>query len=60
MEGVEVIWENKDYIIEANRRLNVASNDKKLANDLTVTHIRLINDAIDPFKQERLIQKDTA
>ena len=60
MEGVEVIWENKDYIIEANRRLNVASNDKKLANDLTVTHIRLINDAIDLFKQEILIQKDTA
>lgn len=60
MEGIEVIWENKDYIIEANRRLNVASNDKKLANDLTVTHIRLINDAIDPFKQEILIQKDTA
>ena len=58
--GVVVIWKTKDYISEANRQLNVISNYKKLSNDPRVTHNKLINDAIDQFKQEQLIPKETA
>ena len=50
--GAVVIQETKDYIIEANRQLNVTFSYKKLPNDLTVTHNKLINDTIDQFKEE--------
>ena len=43
--GAVVIYETKDYINEANRQL---------------THNKLINDAIDRFKQEQLIPIETA
>ena len=58
--GAAVIWETKAYINEANRQLNVTSSYKKLLNDPTVTHNKLINDAIDRFKQEQLTPKETA
>ena len=58
--GAAVILETKDYINEANRQLNVTSSYKKLPNDPTVTHNKLINDAIDRFKQEQLMPKETA
>ena len=58
--GAVAIWETKDHINEANRQLNVTSNYKKLPKDPTVTHNKLINDAIDRFKQEQLISKESA
>lgn len=50
--GVLVIWETKYYINEANRQLNLTSNNKKIPNDPIVTHNKLINNAMDRFKQE--------
>ena len=58
--GAAVILETKDYINEANRQLNVTSSYKKLPDDPTVTHNKLINDSIDRFKQEQLMPKETA
>ena len=58
--GAVVIWETKDYINEANRQLNVTSNYKKLSNDPVVARIKLINNAIDRFKEEQLIPKETS
>ena len=55
-----VISEIKDCINETNQQLNGTSNYKKLPNDPTVAHSELINDAIDRFKQEQLIPKETA
>ena len=40
--------------------MNIISNYKKYPNDLTVTHNKLTNDAIDRFKQELLVLKETA
>ena len=58
--GAVVMQETKDYIIEANRQLNVTFSYKKLPNDAIVTHNKLIYDTIDRFKEEQLIPKETA
>ena len=46
--GAVVIWETKDYK-EPNWQPNLTSNYKKLTNYPTVSHNKLINDAIDWF-----------
>ena len=58
--GAIIIWETKDCINEANWQLNLTSNYKKRPHDPRLTHKRLSNNAIDRFKQERLIPIETA
>lgn len=40
--------------------MNVTSNQKKLSSDPTVTHNKLTNDAVDLYKPEQLMPKETA
>ena len=57
--GAVAICKTKNYISEVNWQLNVTSNYKTLTTDPIMTHNKLINDAIDRFKHERLIPKET-
>ena len=50
----------KDYIKEAERQLNNTENYRKLLEDPTVTNMKLVNDAIERFKKQKLINKKIA
>ena len=50
----------KDYIKEAERQLNNTENCRKLLEDPTVTNMKLVNDAIERFKKQNLINKKIA
>ena len=52
--------ELNDYIREAKRRLNDSKNYKVLAKDPTTTNNDLVNQTIDRFKKEQLINENIA
>ena len=47
-----------DYIMEAKRQLNDSKNYKVLAKDPTATNNNLINQTIDRFTKEQLINEN--
>ena len=55
-----VIMDVNDYIREAKRQLNEPRNYKVLAKDPTTTNNDLINQAIDRFAKEQLINESIA
>ena len=50
----------KDYINEVRRQLNNKDNYKKLNKDSTTTDAKLVNDTIQRFKKEKLLEKQIA
>ena len=55
--NAEVIMEVNDYVREANCKLNDSKNYKVLAKDPTTTNNNLLNQTIDIFKKEQLINE---
>ena len=58
--GATVIMDVNDYIKEANRQLNDETHYKELQSDPTTTHLRIVNDTIERFKKEKLINEKLA
>ena len=58
--GAVVIMDVNDYIREAKRQLNEPRNYKVLAKDPTTTNNDLINQTIDRFTKEQLINENIA
>ena len=58
--GAVVIMDINDYIREAKRQLNDPRNYKVLAKDPTTTNNDLINQTIDRFTKEQLINENIA
>ena len=58
--GAVVIMDVKDYIDEAKRQLDNENCYKKLTNDPTKMHAKCINNTIDQFKNEGIIQEKVA
>ena len=58
--GAVVIMDVNDYIREAKRKLNDPRNYKVLAKDPTTTNNDLINQTIDRFTKEQLINDNIA
>ena len=58
--GAVVIMDVKDYIKETERQLNNTENFKKLQEDPTATNMKLVNDAIERFKKQKLINEKVA
>ena len=58
--GVVVIVGVKDYIKEAERQLNNTENSRKLQEDPTATNMKLVNDAIERVKKQKLINEKDA
>ena len=50
----------KDYIKEAERQLNNTENYRKLREDPTATNMKLVNDTIERFKKQKLINVKVA
>ena len=50
----------KDYINEVRRQLNNKDNYKKLNKDSTTTDAKLVNDTIQRFKKEKLLEEKIA
>ena len=50
----------KDYIKEAERQLNNTENYRKLREDPTATNMKLVNDTIERFKKQKLINEKVA
>ena len=50
----------KDYIKEAERQLNNTKNNRKLQEDPTATNMKLVNDTIERFKKQKLINEKVA
>ena len=57
---VEVIVDVKDYIKEAEQQLNNTQNYRKLQEDPTTTNMKLVNDSIESFKKQKLMNKKVA
>ena len=55
--GAVVIVDVKDYIKEAEQQLNNTENYKKLQEDPTATNMKLVNDKIERFKKQKLINE---
>ena len=55
--GAVVIVDVKDYIKEAERQLHNTENYRKLQEDPTATNMKLVNDKIETFKKQRLINE---
>ena len=55
-----VIVDVKDYIKEAQRQFNNTENYRKLLEDPTKTNMKLVNDTIERFKNQKLINKKVA
>ena len=47
----------KDYIKEAERQLNNTDNYRKLQEDPTATNTKLVNDMIERFKKQKLVNE---
>ena len=58
--GAVVIVGVKDYIKEAERQLNNAKNYRKLQEDPTATNMKLVNDTIERFKNQKLLNQKVA
>ena len=58
--GAVVIVDVKDYIKEAERQLNNTKNYRKLQEDPTATNMKLVNDTIERFKKQKLINEKVA
>ena len=58
--GAVVIMDVNDYIREAKRQLNDSKNYKVLAKDPTTTNNDLVNQTIDRFTKEQLINENIA
>ena len=58
--GPVVIMGVKDYINEAHCPLNNKDHHKMLNNDPTATNAKLINDTIQRFKKEKLLEEKIA
>ena len=58
--GAIVIVDVKDYIKEAERHLNNTENYRKLQEDPTATNMKLVNDTIERFKKQKLINEKVA
>ena len=58
--GAVVIMDVKDYIKEAARQLNNTENYRKLQEDPTATNMKLVNDTIERFKKQKLINEKVA
>ena len=59
-EGAAVIVDVKDYLKEAERQLNNTENYRKLQEDPTATNMKLVNDTIERFKKQKLINEKVA
>ena len=55
--GAVVIVDVKDYIKEAERQLNNTDNYRKLQEDPTATNTKLVNDMIERFKKQKLVNE---
>ena len=55
-----VIVDVKDYIKEPERQLNNSENYRKLQEDPTATNMKLVNDTIERFKKQKLINEKVA
>ena len=51
--GATVIWDVKNYIEEANNQLSNGNFYRKLCKDPTVTHLDLVNNAIDTLQRHK-------
>ena len=60
MTKVEVIVDVKDYIKEAEQQLNNTQNYRKLQEDPTTTNMKLVNDSVESFKKQKLVNKKVA
>ena len=58
--GAVVIVDVKDYIKVAERQLNNSKNNRKLEEDTTATNMKLLNDTIEKFKKQKLINEKVA
>ena len=58
--GAVVIVDVKDYIKEAERQLNNTENYRKLQEDPTATNMKLVNDTMERFKKQKLINEKVA
>ena len=58
--GAVVIVDVKDYIKEAERQLNNTENYRKLQEVPTATNMKLVNDTIERFKKQKLINEKVA
>ena len=59
-KGGAVIMDTDKYIEEADRQLSDCTNYKKLQNDPTLQHNKLVNDTITRFKKEKLLPQNIA
>ena len=59
-DNAVVIVYIKDYIKEAERQLSNTENYRKLQEDPTATNMKLVNDAIERFKKQKLINEKVA
>ena len=55
--GAAVIVDVKDHIKEAERQLNNTANYRKLQKDSTATNMKLVNDTIERFRNQKLINE---
>ena len=58
--GTAVIIDTDSYINEANRQLSDKASYKKLAQDVTLQHNRMVNQTIERIKNEKLLPQETA
>ena len=58
--GAVVIVDVKDYIKEAEGQLNDTENYRKLQEDPTATNMKSINDTIERFKNQKLVNQKVA
>ena len=58
--GAVVIADVKDYIKEAERQLNNTENYRKRQEDPIATNMKLVNDTIERFKKQKLINEKVA
>ena len=58
--GAAVIVDLKDYIKQAERQLNNTKNYSILPEDPAATNMKLVNDTIERFKKQKLINEKVA
>ena len=58
--GAVVVIDTDNYIKEANRQLSDKASYKKLTEDPTLQHNRMVNQTIQRFKNEKLLSQKTA
>ena len=58
--GAVVIVDVKDYIKQAERQINNTKNYRKLQEDPTATNMKFVNNTIERFKKQKLINEKIA